>query len=174
MRNHELSVQGEPDPQLVRSDWTPVGVDQIDGVATKLITNVLTGDGYLTEIYRGDWQLDDQEVDQVFQRVMYPGAISAWHTHLLTTDRLFCAIGHLLIVLYDARLDSPTHGTVSEYRLGETRPAIVSLPPGVYHGVRNLGPSNAVLLNAVNAAYDYETPDHHRVPRDSPDIPYSW
>ncbi len=174
MRIEDLSVRGEPDPQLVQSDWSPVGVDEIDGVATKLIANVLTGDGYLTEIYRSDWQLDEHPVDQVFQRVLYPGAISAWHTHLLTTDRLFCAVGHLLVVLFDARTHSPTHGVVTEYRLGETRPAIISLPPGIYHGVRNLGPSNAVLINVVNAAYDYEAPDHHRMPRDAAEIPYRW
>jgi dTDP-4-dehydrorhamnose 3,5-epimerase len=174
MRIEELSVRGEADPQLVRSDWSPVGTTTIDGVATKLVTNVLTGDGYLTEMWRTDWELDDRPVDQVFQRLLYPGAISAWHTHLITTDRLFCAAGHVLVVLYDARPDSSTHGVVTEYRLGEARPAVISLPPGIYHGVRNVGPSNAVLLNAVDAAYDYEAPDHYRVPRDSEEIPYTW
>jgi dTDP-4-dehydrorhamnose 3,5-epimerase len=174
MRIDDLSVRGEPDPQLVRSDWSPVGIDEIDGVATKLITNVLTGDGYLTEMWRADWAIDDHGVDQVFQRVLHPGAISAWHTHLVTTDRLFCALGQILVVLFDARIGSSTHGTVSEYRLGERRPALISLPPGIYHGVRNIGPSAAVLLNAVDAAYDYEGPDHHRVPRDSTEIPYTW
>lgn len=170
----DLSIRGEPDPELIRSDWVPVGVNEIDGVATKLITNVLTNDGYLTEMWRSDWELDDRRVDQVFQRVLYPDVISAWHTHLNTTDRLFCAIGHMLVVLYDARTASPTHGVITEYRLGEKRPAVVSLPPGVYHGIRNLGPTNAVLINAVDAAYEYEAPDHHRVPRDSAEIPYTW
>lgn len=170
----DLSIRGEPDPELVRSDWSPVGGTEIDGVGTKLITNVLTNDGYLTEMWRSDWALDGGGVDQVFQRVLYPGAISAWHTHLNTTDRLFCAVGHVLIVLYDARTASPTHGIITEHRLGEIRPAVISLPPGVYHGVRNLGTTSAVLLNAVDAAYQYETPDHHRIPRDSTGIPYIW
>ena len=78
------------------------------------------------------------------------------------------------MVLYDARVDSDTHDTLVEYRLGERRPAVISIPPGVYHGVRNIGSAPAILINAVDTAYDYESPDHYRVAADSPEIPYRW
>jgi dTDP-4-dehydrorhamnose 3,5-epimerase len=169
-----LSVVGKQDPQLVRSDWTPSDTVAIAGVSTKSITNVLMDNGSLTELWRADWELDRQGVEQVFQRTLLPGAISAWHVHLATTDRLSCATGQLLIVLFDARVASPTHGAIAEYRLGERRPATISVPPGVYHGVRNVGAAPAVLINTVDRAYGYEAPDHHRVPADCPDIPYEW
>lgn len=170
----ELSVVGKPDPQLVRSDWEPVGQMRIEGVSAKSVTTVLTNNGALTELWRADWGLDQQAVDQVFQRIVDPGAVSAWHVHLRTTDRLACASGQLLVVLFDARLSSATHGALAEFRLGERRPATLSVPPGVYHGVRNIGTTPALLVNAVDQAYSYEAPDHHRVPADSPDIPYTW
>jgi dTDP-4-dehydrorhamnose 3,5-epimerase len=167
-------VQGKRDPQLVRSDWTPVGSIAIEGVVAKQITNVLTDDGYLTELWRADWQLDEAPVGQVFQRVMNPDALSAWHVHLCTSDRLACGIGQLLLVLFDARADSPTCGAVAEFRLGERRPAVVTVPPGVYHGVRNIGSTTAVLVNAVEVAYEYADPDHYRLPADCAEIPYRW
>ncbi len=169
-----LSVVGTPDPQLIRSDWTPFDQPTIDGVATLQMANVLTNTGVLTEMWRADWRLDGAGVDQVFQRTLDPGRLSAWHVHLRTTDRLFCALGRVLVVLYDARVDAASHGNLAELRLGEDRPAVISIPPGVYHGVRNIGPSTAAVINAVDRAYDYEQPDHFRVAADSPDIPYRW
>jgi dTDP-4-dehydrorhamnose 3,5-epimerase len=168
----ELSVVGVRDRQLVRSDWEPVCFEPIDGVTAKSVTNVLTSNGALTEVWRADWQLDPNGVGQVFQRVLDPGATSAWHVHLESTDRLACAIGQLLIVLFDARCESPSHGKIAEYRIGARRPATIVVPPGVYHGVKNIGIDAAVLINAVDQAYDYENPDHHRVPADTADIPY--
>ena len=51
---------------------------------------------------------------------------------------------------------------------------MISIPPGVYHGVRNIGSTPAVVVNAVDVAYDYEDPDHYRVSSACEEIPYRW
>jgi len=48
------------------------------------------------------------------------------------------------------------------------------VPPRVWHGVENSGTNPAVLINAVNLAYQYEDPDHWRLPSNSPDIPFDF
>ncbi len=48
------------------------------------------------------------------------------------------------------------------------------IPSGVWHGLQNLGASDALIVNCPTRAYDYEDPDHYRLPYDSPAIPYSW
>lgn len=169
-----LTVVGVRDRQLVRSDWTSVDEIGIDGVDVKLITSVLTDNGSLTELWRADWQLDPLGAGQVFQRTMNRGALSAWHVHKVTTDRLVCAGGQILVVLFDARADSPTTGAIATIRMGERRPGIVTVPPGVYHGVRNIADGESLLVNVVDVAYSYESPDHYRLPADSPEIPYRW
>src|SRR5262245_29656285 len=108
------SLIGKKDRQLVRSDWQPSDPIAIEGVRFKIIANVLTDNGVLTEVFRFDWQLDGQPVKHVFQRLMEPGAISAWHAHTRTTDRLFCAFGRIKVVLFDARMSSPSHKRVAE------------------------------------------------------------
>jgi dTDP-4-dehydrorhamnose 3,5-epimerase len=161
------------DGQSVTSSWTVLR-EPIDGVLLHEVRNVLKDNGWITELYRGDWALDAGPVDQVFQVTLEPGGVSAWHCHRHTTDRLFVTSGTVKVVLYDHREDSPTRGTISVYRLGERRPGLLLVPPEVWHGVQNVGSEKASMVNLVDRAYAYESPDHWRVPSDHPGIPYSW
>lgn len=168
------SVEGPKDPQLVRSDWTAAVEVPIEGVVTRSISNVLADSGYLTEIWRADWELDDRPVMQVFQRFLTEHYASGWHAHAHTTDRLFCAVGVIKVALYDGRRDSPTHGNHTIIRLGATRPAVIVVPPGVWHSVKNGGTEPAVFVNAVDIAYDYDDPDHYRLPLGTDQIPVDF
>jgi len=165
----------QKDAQSMTADWTQVGQRLIDGVQIREVRNVIKNNGYLTEIYRREWFADElAEVDQVFQVMLKPGGISAWHTHELTTDRLFVNAGTIKIVLYDGREDSPTYGLINEFRASELRPQLIIVPPKVWHGVQNISAEPALLLNLVDQAYQYEDPDHWRIPADTPAIPYRF
>ena len=166
------AIQGAKDPQLVQPDWQSIDPILIEGVKIKAITNVLSDNGCLTEIYRQDWQLDDKPMTHVFQKLLSPGGVSAWHAHRYTLDRLFIGLGRAKVVLYDGRSDSISYGAVTEFRLGIERPAIIVVPPGVWHGVKALDNKPALIINVVDQAYCYEDPDHWRLPVDSPEIPY--
>jgi hypothetical protein len=56
---------------------------------------------------------------------------------------------------------------------GHERPLLVVAPPGVWHGLKALGATPSLTLNLVDRAYSYETPDHWRLPPDTPEIPFS-
>jgi dTDP-4-dehydrorhamnose 3,5-epimerase len=161
------------DHQSVSRDWQPQ-LDLIAGVTIKEVRNVQKDNGYLTEMWRDDWALSGAPIAQVFQASIEPGGISAWHVHRNATDRLFANHGFLKVVLYDAREGSSTHGSVNVLRCGTTRPMLIVVPPGVWHGVQNLGSTPALLLNMPDRAYAYESPDHWRLPPDSDQIPYSF
>ena len=45
---------------------------------------------------------------------------------------------------------------------------------GIWHGLQNVGGTEALMLNFPTRAYDYEDPDHWRLPYDSEQIPYTW
>lgn len=162
------------DERSVTRDWQLVTQRLIAGVAVHEVKNVPTGYGFLTEVFRTDWALGGAGVDQVFQSVLEPGAISGWHAHAETTDRLFISQGRVRIVLYDSRRESPTHATINELSFGIVRPAVVVVPPRVWHAVENLAATPSVLLNVVDRAYAYERPDHYRLPLDSDQIPYRF
>jgi dTDP-4-dehydrorhamnose 3,5-epimerase len=160
--------------QTITADWQFTTQQLIAGVAVKEVKNVPTGYGFLTEIFREEWGLDSLPVGQVFQAVLRPGGISAWHAHECTTDRLFVNTGLVHIVLYDGREFSPTCGTINEFRLGSLRPALIVVPPKVWHGIHNISDETSSTLNLVDRAYRYEDPDHWRLPPDSPQIPYRF
>jgi dTDP-4-dehydrorhamnose 3,5-epimerase len=161
------------DRQSITRDWEPLQ-SLIDGVAVREVRHVAKDNGHLTEMWRDDWGLSPGGVAQVFQALIEPAGISAWHVHRTATDRLFANHGLVKIVLFDARAGSPTEGRVNVFRCGTIRPALIVVPPGVWHGVQNLGSEPALLLNLPDRAYQYEAPDHWRLPPDTDRIPYSF
>jgi dTDP-4-dehydrorhamnose 3,5-epimerase len=161
------------DRQSITAAWRPVGRRDIDGVRMIEIVSVPKRHGALTEIFRADW-LDGAVVDQIFQVSLTPGAVSAWHVHEHTVDRLFVATGSITLALFDARESSPTHAAVQELFLTIGRPQLVVIPPGVWHGLVVTGTAPAIVLNAPDRAYDYQSPDHWRLPPDTDQIPYRF
>jgi len=169
-----LLAHATKDGQSITVDWVHPQ-ELIDGVALKEPKNVCKASGdVLCEIFRADWALDSGTVDQVFQSTLLPGSITAWHAHRLTTDRLFVSSGLIQIVLYDDRSDSATRGLLNVFRYGTARPGLVVIPPGIWHGVQNISDMPALLLNLVDKAYQYDDPDHWRLPPDTDRIPYSF
>jgi dTDP-4-dehydrorhamnose 3,5-epimerase len=162
------------DTQTTDADWNPVTRRLIDGVVMRDVRNVLKSNGLLTEIFRRDWFDDEVRVDQVFQVIVESHGVSAWHAHEQAVDRLFVTEGRMRIVLYDAREDSPTFGLVNDLIVGLHRPALVIVPPKVWHGVQNLLDRPSALLNLPDRAYRYDAPDHWRVPSDTDRIPYRF
>ncbi len=169
-----LLAGAQRDRQSITSDWQLVNQRLIDGVQLKEVRNVIKENGVLCEVWRRSWALDELDVGQVFQVRLRSGGLSAWHAHQFATDRLFVNEGLIKVVLYDHRPGSPTHGLINEFRVGSARPALIVVPPQVWHGVQNLSDQPSALLNVVDRPYDYEAPDHWRIPADSDQIPYRF
>jgi len=161
------------DTQVIFEDWHLLK-EGIEGVHIKEVLHVPRDHGVITEIFRPEWDVTGMPVVHVYQSRLFPGAIGAWSCHARTVDRLFVTQGHLKAVLYDGREDSPTHGMIHEVLLGDVRPAFVVIPIGVWHGLQNLGSGDALVLNLPTQAYNYEDPDHWRLPYDTDEIPYKW
>jgi dTDP-4-dehydrorhamnose 3,5-epimerase len=161
------------DGQLISSDWQKLQAS-IEGVTVREVRHVPRDHGVLTEIFRPEWDPTGLPVVQIYQSRLFPGALGAWSCHMRTTDRLFVSQGYLKIVLFDGRDDSRSKGTIVELHAGDVRPCLVVVPPGIWHGLQNLGTSDALVLNCPTEAYSYEDPDHYRLDNDSAEIPYTW
>jgi dTDP-4-dehydrorhamnose 3,5-epimerase len=136
--------------------------------------NIVTGNGITTEVYRPDWGLQPDAVRHIIHVRLHAFAISAWHRHLLQTDRIFVTDGSLRLVLFDGRQDSPTHGLVTELRLSRHRPTLVTVPPGIWHGLQNLAGEECGFINFFDRPYQYDDPDEWRLPLDTPEIPFRF
>jgi len=168
-----MLMSARKDEQRVTADWSTVQ-PIIDGVVVREVRHVPRDHGVITEMYRPEWDPTGLPVVHIYQSRLFPGALGAWSCHQKSIDRLFVSSGQLKIVLYDGRAASPTASLINELHVGDSRPAMVVIPPGVWHGVQNLAGGDACLLNFPTVGYVYEDPDHFRLPFDSPEIPYDW
>ena len=163
----------QKDGQVVTSEWQALH-RPIEGVVMREVLHVPRDHGVITEMYRPEWDPTGMPVVHIYQSRLFPGAIGAWSCHMKSIDRLFVNQGHVKLVLYDGREDSSTAGAMMELHVGDARPTFLVLPVGIWHGLQNVGHTEALMLNFPTRAYDYEDPDHWRLPYDTEQIPYTW
>ncbi len=161
------------DPQIITDAWQKPD-PLIDGVSVHEVRHVPRDHGVITELYRPQWDPTGLPLVHAYQARLYPGAIGASSCHARTIDRHFVNQGILRVVLYDGREDSRSAGRINELHVGDARPALVILPIGVWHGLQNLGDTDALALNSPSEAYNYADLDPHRLPADTREIPYTW
>jgi dTDP-4-dehydrorhamnose 3,5-epimerase len=145
----------------------------IDGVRIKELRLLPDGRGYLMEMLRSDDEIFEG-FGQVYLSVGYPGVVKGWHYHKLQTDYFTIVKGMMKVVLYDRRDESPTHGEINEFFIGELNPLLITIPPGVLHGMMAVGEQPGYLVNCPTRPYNYEDPDEFRVDPHDNDIPYEW
>ena len=145
----------------------------IEGVQVKELKVIPDERGRLMEILRCD---DDifEVFGQVYVTTAYPGIIKVWHYHKLQSDNFTCVHGRILLALYDARTDSSTQGELNDFILSFKQPKLVHIPKGVYHGFKNIGDCEALVINTVSKAYNYTNPDELRLDAFDKTVGYTW
>jgi dTDP-4-dehydrorhamnose 3,5-epimerase len=149
------------------------GGPPIEGVAIIPLTRHHDDGGALTELARltdGQPQgLPGFTVRQVNYSEVTPGAIKAYHLHLRQTDVWYVPPSdRMLVVLIDVRQGSPTEGARQRLMLGDGTSRLLRIPPGVAHGVRNLGPATGRIVYFVDVQFspDPAACDEGRLPWD--------
>jgi len=100
------------------------------------------------------------EVKQVNYSEMDPGVIKAFHLHQRQTDVWFVPPSDkMLLVLLDVRAGSATEGQHRRLVLGDGASRLVRIPPGVAHGVRNLGRERGRIIYFVDVQFSPEPND---------------
>ena len=145
----------------------------IEGVALVPLTRHTDDGGALTELARlTDGHaagLDGFTVRQINFSELAPGAIKAFHLHVRQTDVWYVPPGdRMLIVLLDVRHGSTTEGACLRFVLGDGASRLLRIPPGVAHGVRNVGtqPGRVVYLTDLHFSPEPSTSDEGRLPWD--------
>jgi dTDP-4-dehydrorhamnose 3,5-epimerase len=150
----------------------------IDGLTFRTARPVPHEDGYLTEVLRKSWPEVEHEVVQVHLTTTFPGRVRAWGLHRHSWDRLHVVHGLLSIVCFDARKESPTFGAVNEFRVSDHNPGLLTIPPNVFHGWKNIGVDDASVINMPTVLYNHEQPDAVDIPYESElaeqVVPWRW
>ena len=151
---------------------------RIDGVVFRPTRPVPHEDGHVTEVARASWEVLRTAIVQVHITTTLPGRIRAWGLHQFSMDRLFVVSGLVTIVVFDGRNDSPTWGLVNAFTVSDKNPGLLLIPPNLYHGWKNIGTSDAAIINLPDRMYNYEEPDALDLPWDSEAarriVPHRW
>jgi dTDP-4-dehydrorhamnose 3,5-epimerase len=158
------------DRQTVHPDGSRIA-PEIAGVSFRPAVTQADERGTLTEIYSTRWPEGLESAPHVYEVTALPGSVRAWVVHLDQDDRLYFSVGLLKIGLYDARPGSPSEGVGTTLFAGAHAPGLLTIPRGVYHGIRNVGVEPARFLNLPTRAYDPLLPDKFRLPSSAPAIP---
>lgn len=150
----------------------------IAGVQFRPARPVPHEDGFLTEVARASWEILQAPIVQVHITTTLAGRVRGWGLHQLGTDRLFVVSGLVRIVVFDGRVGSATAGRINEFVVSERNPGLLVIPPNLYHGWKNIGTSEAIIINMPDRMYTYDAPDALDLPWDSPEaleiVPYRW
>ncbi|HXI03757.1 MAG TPA: dTDP-4-dehydrorhamnose 3,5-epimerase family protein [Candidatus Saccharimonadales bacterium] len=149
------------------------GAPMIDGADCRRLAVIPDERGRLMEMLRKDDPIF-KGFGQAYLTAAYPGAVKGWHYHKVQWDHFIVVKGMMKIVLYDPREGSPTRGGINEFFLGDHNPAILQIPPFVYHGFKCISEAEALVVNIPSEAYRYDQPDEFRVPPHDNEIPYDW
>ena len=145
----------------------------IDGVQVVELKRHSDDGGSMTELGRlveGRLEaLPDFTIRQINWSVVEPGAIKAFHLHSRQTDVWYVPpTDRLLIVLVDVRKGSQTEGVQMRFMHGNGASRLVRIPPGVAHGVKNLGREPGTIIYFVDVQFspDPAQCDEGRLPWD--------
>lgn len=145
----------------------------IDGVRVERLEGHEDERGRLVPLFRED----DPAVPrfgQVHLTTVHRGAIKGWRRHRERTDCLAAVRGTVRVGLYDARPGSPTEGEVNEFFIGERSPLRLTIPPGVWFGLKGVGEGEALVVVLTDRAHDALDPDEERLDPHVNEIPFDW
>ncbi|HWB96035.1 MAG TPA: dTDP-4-dehydrorhamnose 3,5-epimerase family protein [Bryobacteraceae bacterium] len=154
---------------------SPQSADLIEGVKIQPVTLWPDDRGYFLEVQRIGHGLAANfasATTQVSATLSLPGAIKAFHYHLLQTDCWTPIRGMFQVALVDLRAGSPTFGRRNTIYAGDLRPWQILIPPGVGHGYKVVSPSEALLVYVTDRFYNPK--DEGRLSYQDPHINYDW
>lgn len=126
----------------------------IHDVEVRFLDKHFDKQGWLIEIFRQDELSNGFEPAMCCVSLMLPGIRQEPHEHRQQTDCfVFPGPGDFQITLWDMREDSPTRHIRQTIIAGNLAPTLVTVPPGVVHGYKNLSTDPGLVINCPNRLF---------------------
>jgi dTDP-4-dehydrorhamnose 3,5-epimerase len=127
------------------------GNSTIPGVIARSLKKFTDPRGWLIELYRDDELPEGFEPVMGYLSLTHPGVARGPHEHRDQSDGFVFLSGTFEITLWENR---EGRERVKDIIIaGEENPLFHVVPPGVVHGYRNVGQSDALVLNFPDRLY---------------------
>lgn len=121
------------------------------GVEFKPLKRYEDARGWLVELYRDDELPEGFSPTMGYFSCTKPGIERGPHEHVDQTDGFIFFDGSYELHLWENRPDEPEHYEV--FPVGKDNPVFVAVPPGVVHAYKNVGESDAFVINVPDRLY---------------------
>lgn len=143
----------------------------IDGVKITNLKKIEDNRGSVLHMLRNDSEIF-KSFGEIYFSISLPSAVKAWHIHKEMILNYACIAGTIELVLYDDRVKSKTKNQVQKIILSPNNYFLVTVPPLIWNGFKNISQDNAIVANCSSVPYRDD-----EIIRKSPfdkDIPYKW
>jgi dTDP-4-dehydrorhamnose 3,5-epimerase len=123
----------------------------IPGVLVRPLRRHEDSRGWLMEFFRDDLGPEGFRPAMGYLSVTRPGIARGPHEHRDQTDGFAFLSGEYDLFLWENRPGAQEASV--RLRVGEANPVFVLVPPGVVHAYRNVGESDAFVINIPNRLY---------------------
>jgi dTDP-4-dehydrorhamnose 3,5-epimerase len=161
------------DPALATPTGELVG-PRIAGMNFRRLPPIEDERGDITELFRPAWGFHPDPLVYIYRVNLRPGSIRGWVVHQKQEDRIAVTDGAMTWAFFDNRPDSPTHKLLNVLTFSERSRTLFNIPIGVFHAVKNVGPTEAVFINMPTRPYDHADPDKYRLPLKNDLIPFDF
>jgi dTDP-4-dehydrorhamnose 3,5-epimerase len=161
------------DAATVTAEGAPKG-RLVHGIVIRRLITHIDDRGSVTELYDPRWGIHPDPLVFAYTFTIRPGVAKGWNLHRRHEDRYTILQGHMELIFFDPRPDSPTCGEVCRVVLSEQDRCLVTVPVNVWHADRNIGDRDVVVVNFPTIPYDHSAPDKWRLPLDTDLIPHRF
>ncbi len=127
--------------------------------------------GSVMHMLRNDSKVFEKFGEIYFSTVTKNG-IKAWHLHKEATLNYVCVRGIVKLVLFDDRNSSSTKGKYQELILSPKNYFLVTIPPNIWNGFKNLDNEESIIANCLNIPHDEK--EMVRESHDSKNFNFDW
>ena len=147
-------------------------LDEIEGVIIQPLKQIADNRGSVLHMLKNDSSLFKQFGEVYFSEI-HSGLVKAWKRHKKQSQNLVVPLGEILLVIYDDRPNSNTHGKTAQYKLG--RPEnyrLIHIPPMLWYGFQSLDNQKSLIANCTDQPHN--PLEYESLPINSAKIPFQW
>ena len=145
--------------------------NNIEGIKITPLKIISDHRGSVMHMLRSDSKVFKKFGEIYFSTVTKNG-IKAWHLHKEATLNYACVKGNVKLVLFDDRDSSSTKGKYQELILSPKNYFLVTIPPNVWNGFKNLDNEESIIANCLNIPHNEK--EMVRESHDSKKFNFDW
>ena len=143
----------------------------IEGIKITPLKIISDHRGSVMHMLRNDSEVFEKFGEIYFSTVAKDG-IKAWHLHKEATLNYVCVKGFVKLVLFDDRNSSSSKGKYQELILSPKNYFLVTIPPKIWNGFKNLDKEESIIANCLNIPHNEK--EMVRENHDSKNFNFDW